>query len=75
MLHDFMVSSKGDLVVGRIKGGGRELLLEKLFVLGALVSYTRQLDVKMIDETAISQYVNDFQSIVQKDDALAGEAP
>jgi len=72
MLHDFMVSSKGDLVVGRIKGGGRVLLLEKIFVLGALVSYTRQLDIKMINETAISQYVTQFQSIVKRVDELKG---
>ena len=75
MLHDFMVSSKGDLVVGRIKGGGRKLLLEKIFVLGALVSFTRQLDVKMINETAITQYVTHFQSIVQKVDEASGEIP
>jgi pyruvate,water dikinase len=74
ILHDFMVSSKGDLVVGRIKGGDRELLLEKIFVLGALVSYTRQLDVKMIDESAITQYVTQFQSIIQNDNALSGVA-
>lgn len=64
MLHDFMVSSKGDLVVGRIKGHARKSILEKIFVLGALVSYTRQLDVKMINEHSISKYVAHFQSII-----------
>lgn len=75
MLHDFMVSSKGDLVVGRIKGGGRKLLLRKIFILGALVSYTRQLDVKMVNETTITEYIAHFQSTIQKVDEMSGETP
>jgi pyruvate, water dikinase len=74
-LHGFMVSSKGDLVVGRIKGWGRERLLEKIFVLGALVSFTRQLDVKMINETAIDEFVEQFQSVIKESDVLSGEMP
>ncbi len=64
-LNDFMTSMKGDLVVGRIKGASRQIILEKVFILGALVSFTRQLDVRMINDNTITQFANSFQSILE----------
>ncbi|WP_051309207.1 PEP/pyruvate-binding domain-containing protein [Desulfogranum japonicum] len=61
--HDFMVASKGDLVVGRIKGASLHATLEKIGILGALVSFTRQLDVKLVNEALVSQYVERFAQI------------
>ena len=63
--NDFMTSTKGDLVVGRIKGAGRKNILDKIFILGALVSFTRQLDVKMINDTSIAHFVSTFQDVLQ----------
>lgn len=64
-LNDFMTNTKGDLVVGRIKGASRKNILEKVFILGALVSFTRQLDVRMINDIAIAQFVQKFQNVLQ----------
>ncbi|WP_143005418.1 PEP/pyruvate-binding domain-containing protein [Desulforhopalus singaporensis] len=66
MANDFMVSSKGDLVVGRLKGASSKAIREKIFILGALVSYTRQLDVKLVDEYMISNYVSQFTTLMQR---------
>lgn len=66
MANDFMVSSKGDLVVGRIKGASQQSIREKIFVLGALVSFTRQLDVKLIDEALVNSYAMKFDTIMQQ---------
>ncbi len=59
--NDFMISRKGDLVVGRIKGARQEIILDKVFILGALVSFTRQLDVKMDDDLKIKHFADEFQ--------------
>ncbi len=65
--NHFMTNTKGDLVVGRIKGAARQHILDKIFVLGALVSFTRQLDIKMINDTSIAQFVQVFQDVLQKE--------
>ena len=62
--NDFMTKTKGDLIVGRIKGAGKNDILKKIFVLGGLVSYTRQLDVKMINDSSIMEFTKDFQRIL-----------
>lgn len=65
MENEFMVTCKGDLVVGRIRGGLESSILDKIYLLGGLVSFTRQLDVKMIEEASVGQYVDSFQMILQ----------
>lgn len=62
--NNFMAKSKGDLIVGRIKGDSKENILEKIFILGALVSFTRQLDVKMINDNSIFQFTKKFNTIL-----------
>ncbi len=62
--NDFMTNSKGDLIVGRIKGADQDHILNKVFILGALVSYTRQLDVKMVSDGAMMQFTEEFQRIL-----------
>ncbi len=71
--NDFMTSTKGDLVVGRIKGASRRNILDKVFLLGALVSFTRQLDVRMINNATIMQFVLKFQEVLQKKEATRPE--
>jgi pyruvate,water dikinase len=68
-----MTSTKGDLVVARIKGASRQHILAKIFILGALVSFTRQLDVRMINDTTIAQFVQEFQSVLQSKETTLPE--
>ena len=63
--HDFRVEIRGDLVVGRLKGLPAGELLRRLSVLGILVSFTRQLDVRMVDSD-LSRFVEDFKKIVEE---------
>jgi len=45
--NDFRVELHGDLVVGRLKKCDRDAMRAKLRMLGGLVGFTRQLDVRM----------------------------
>jgi pyruvate,water dikinase len=47
-------------VVGRIKKLDQEQMQEKMWLLGCLVGYTRQLDVRMHSEQHLDQYLEDF---------------
>ncbi|OIO01450.1 MAG: pyruvate, water dikinase [Desulfovibrionaceae bacterium CG1_02_65_16] len=44
---DFLVEVKGDMVTGRIKKHPTRIMLDKMFLIGALIGYTRQLDAKL----------------------------
>jgi pyruvate,water dikinase len=57
---NFRVEIRGDLVVGRIKKLDQEQMQEKMWLLGCLVGYTRQLDVRMHSEQHLDQYLEDF---------------
>lgn len=58
--HDFLVEVRGDLVVARIKKLPKTEMLEKIRLLGRLVSFSRQLDLKMQNDDAIDQYSQSF---------------
>lgn len=58
-LH-FKVEVKGDLVLGKAKMLERAHLESILIHLGELVAFTRQLDVKMIDDAAVEEFFNEF---------------
>ncbi len=58
--HDFGVEVKGDLVIGRLRNVGRELMQERLEMLGRLIGFTRQLDVLMRDEGAVQERTREF---------------
>ncbi len=62
--QDFLTEIKGDLVVARLKGLPKEEILEKIYVLGILVGFTRQLDVKMVDEHQVTLYSKKFHEIL-----------
>ncbi|MDR3641941.1 MAG: PEP/pyruvate-binding domain-containing protein [Humidesulfovibrio sp.] len=57
---DFMVEIKGDMVTGRIKKHPTRTMLEKMFMLGCLIGYTRQLDAKLDSEGAVALYMDLF---------------
>jgi len=61
--NDFRTEVRGDLVVGRIKKLPAQRMLEKMRLLGRLVSFSRQLDVKMQNDEQISIYLKEFLKI------------
>ncbi|MCB2185140.1 MAG: pyruvate, water dikinase [Deltaproteobacteria bacterium] len=58
--YDFRTEVRGDLVIGRIKKLPAFRMLEKMHQLGRLVSYSRQLDVKMQSDEEINFYLQEF---------------
>ncbi|MBW2107664.1 MAG: pyruvate, water dikinase, partial [Deltaproteobacteria bacterium] len=58
--HDFRTEIRGDLVIGRLKKLPQDAMRYKLALLGALVSYTRQLDVLMNNDERIHQCIDEF---------------
>lgn len=63
--HDFRVELRGDLVVARIKKLDEAGMLQRLFVLGLLVGFTRQLDVRMVSEQHIEVYIDKFNQLLE----------
>ena len=64
--YDFLCELHGDIIVARLKGMDRERMLKRLFLLGLLVGFTRQLDVKMINDTKINQYFEQITTIMEE---------
>ena len=60
---DFRVDIRGDLVIARIKKLDLEMMEKKMKILGLLVAFTRQLDVKMNHEQEIDRLKNVFQDL------------
>lgn len=63
--NDFRVELHGDLVVARIKKLDAESMCQRLCLLGLLVGFTRQLDVKMISEDRIDEYIEKFNHLLE----------
>ena len=61
--YNFRVDIRGDLVIGRIKKLEHTLMEKKMEILGLLVAFTRQLDVKMNHEHEIERLKNVFQDL------------
>lgn len=70
-LH-FKIEQHGDLVQGKAKMLERGHLERILLHIGELVAFTRQLDVRMSDEEAISQFYEDFLKRIQAKDLVSG---
>ena len=58
--NDFNVDLRGDLVIGRVKKLGLPMMKKKMFLLGQLVGFTRQLDVKMTSDEQIDRFAKEF---------------
>ena len=61
--NDFRIDVRGDLVVARIKKLGPERMLKKMYLLGMLVGFTRQLDVKMTTDQNIKTSIETFNKL------------
>ncbi|WP_243311287.1 PEP/pyruvate-binding domain-containing protein [Fundidesulfovibrio agrisoli] len=57
---DFKVETKGDMVTGRVKKHPTRAMLDKMFMLGALIGYTRQLDALMDSDEACRMRADEF---------------
>lgn len=62
----FRVEVRGDLVVGRIKKLEKPMMEQKMWLLGCLVSYTRQLDIRMHSDEHLAQFADEFFQNVAK---------
>lgn len=61
--NDFRTEVRGDLVVARIKKLDIEGMNKVMHLLGILVAYSRQLDIKMLNEHAVSRSMEDFNAL------------
>lgn len=64
--HDFRVEVHGDLVVARIKKVDEASLKKRLYLLGLLIGFTRQLDVKMVSNQSINDYVDKLNTLMRQ---------
>ncbi|MGE4551938.1 MAG: PEP-utilizing enzyme, partial [Desulfovibrionaceae bacterium] len=63
---DFVVETRGDMVTGRAKKHPTRIMLDKLFMLGGLIGYTRQLDARLASGEDVQRHLDDFlQRITQ----------
>jgi pyruvate, water dikinase len=58
----FLVKLKGDMLIARLAGVGREEMESQLVLLGRLISYTRQLDAVLQDDAMAMRYAENFLS-------------
>ena len=64
----FMVEKKGDLVVARAKKLSWERMEKRMILIGKLVAFTRQLDVKMVSDNHVLKYIDDFWKLEETSD-------
>ena len=60
--NDFLVESKGDLIIGRIKKISTEAMTERMRMVGRLIGFTRQLDILLRDEALVQHLASTFLS-------------
>ena len=64
--NDFVVEVHNDLVIARIKQLPTSDIAAKINFLGLLVGFTRQLDILLISDQHINQFVSGFEMLVKK---------
>ena len=57
---DFVTEIKGDMVTGRVKKHPTRSMLDKMFMLGGLIGYTRQLDTQLDSDQAVQRHLEAF---------------
>ncbi len=63
--NDFHTEVHGDLIVGSIKKIDRQGILKRLYLLGILIGFTRQLDVKMVSEDRITFFAKKLDQLME----------
>jgi len=64
--NDFRIDLRGDLVVARIKKLDIKRMEEKMQIIGLLVAFTRQLDVKLDHENDVDKLIDFFENLQNK---------
>ncbi|VTR70028.1 Pyruvate phosphate dikinase PEP/pyruvate-binding protein [Desulfosarcina cetonica] len=70
--YDFNVDLRGDLVIGRIKKLDARWMAKKMVLLGRLVGFTRQLDVKMTSDAQVGAFAREFKKQLKMDQPIKG---
>jgi pyruvate,water dikinase len=60
--NGFRVEVEGDRVVGRLQKRETDVVLEKLWIVGKLLQFTRQMDMLMVDEASVDAMAACFLS-------------
>jgi len=63
--YDFRIDLHGDLVVARLKKLDERAMLKRLYLLGLLIGFTRQLDVRMVNERRITEYTEKIKQLME----------
>ena len=63
--NDFMVEFTHDIIVANIKNFNTGQMLKKVKMLGNLVAFTRQLDVRMDSDGQIEKYLLKFNRLIR----------
>ncbi len=58
--YGFNIKTKGDLVIARLANVGQQEMADILDRIGRMLSYTRQLDAVMHDDSSVEKYVKNF---------------
>jgi len=58
----YLIKLKGDMLIARLAGVGREEMESQLDLLGRLISFTRQLDAVLQDDAMAMRYAENFLS-------------
>ena len=61
---DFMVEITGDFIIARLKKFERQALLDRHWMLGYLIGFTRQMDVSMRDDSMVEKGVDKFMKTI-----------
>ncbi len=69
---NFNVDLRGDMVIGRIKKLDPQLMQSKMRLLGGLVGFTRQLDVKMTSDSQIINFSKEFEQLFKMEEPMNG---
>jgi len=60
--NGFKVEVQGDRVVGRLQKHDTDVILEKLWIMGKLLQFTRQTDMLMVDDKSVQAMADCFLS-------------
>ncbi len=58
--QDFVVETRGDFLIARLKKFERDTMLLRMQMLGLLIGFTRQMDVRMRGDSMIDHVVNEL---------------
>jgi pyruvate,water dikinase len=58
--YNFNAATKDDLIVARLRHLGKEEIRQRLKVLGALIGFSRQLDIRLRNDSDIGKFVDEF---------------